>query len=450
MLEHRHIYSVSEINENIKAILETKFSIVWISGEVSNFRKPGASNHYYFTLKDAHSQISTVMFRSQIRNLKFDLEDGLSIIGLGRISVYEPRGTYQIILEYLEPKGIGALQIAFEQLKTKLAAEGLFDSSRKKELPFLPKKICLITSPTGAVLHDILNVARRRFASIPIEIIPVKVQGENSIQEIEKALQLINDRRTSDVIILARGGGSIEDMMAFNSESVAMAIFASKIPVISAIGHETDFTISDFVADLRAPTPSAAAELVIPSRDELIRRCSEINLRLTSVTYYHIEKLRSTFSEILNRLIHPRQRIQDSRLALDDLTGRLTRHILTKLLQNHDVLTLRLNSLQQVSPLIKIQKLNLKMKQYDQDSLNFLKLYLSKISSRFREITGKLTTLNPLAILSMGYSITRTIPEKTVVRNPGDVRIRQNLEILLARGSLICRVERIKDVKTDI
>lgn len=450
MLEQRHIYSVSEINENIKVILEAKFSIVWVSGEVSNFRKPGASGHYYFTLKDAHSQISTVMFRAQIRNLKFDLEDGLNIIGLGRISVYEPRGTYQIILEYLEPKGIGALQIAFEQLKAKLASEGLFDSSQKKAIPFLPNKISVITSPTGAVIHDILNVARRRFPAIPIEIVPVKVQGESSIPEIEKALQLLNDRKASDVIILARGGGSLEDMMAFNSERIARAIFASQIPVVSAVGHETDFTISDFVADLRAPTPSAAAELVIPSKDELLRRCSELKLRLTSISYNHIGKVRSALSEIFSRLIHPRQRIQDSRLKLDDHTGRLTRSMMTKLQQNQDSLAWKMNALQQISPLIKIQKLNLKIKQSDQDLLNHFKLYLSKNSSRFREIAGKLTTLSPLAILSRGYSITRTIPEETVVRNSCDVSIGQNLEILLARGSLICRVERINDVETDI
>jgi len=277
----KNIYTVSQLNSDIKLLLEDSFPFIWISGEISNCKMPG-SGHLYFTLKDENSQINCVMFRGQNQNLTFDLEGGLSITGLGRISLYEPRGTYQVIFEYLEPKGIGALQIAFEQLKDRLSSEGLFDSKYKKPLPFLPKKISLITSPTGAVVHDILKIISRRFPNLFIEIVPVKVQGDNSDKEIVQALELLNTINDSDVIIMARGGGSLEDLNAFNSENVARAVFSVKIPIVSAIGHETDFTISDFVADLRAPTPSAAAELVVPSKDELKRRHEDILSKLKS------------------------------------------------------------------------------------------------------------------------------------------------------------------------
>ena len=259
--EQRRIYTVSDLTADIKYILEDKFPFVWICGEISNFRVP-ASGHFYFTLKADNAQINVVMFRSQNRNLRFVPENGMSVTGLGRISVYEPRGAYQIIFEYLEPEGAGAIQLAYEQLKARLVEEGIFDEKHKKPLPYLPQKISIITSPTGTVVHDILKIINRRFSNVHIEIIPVKVQGEGSEDEIAAALKLLNARDDSDIAIIARGGGSFEDFHAFNSEVVARSIFKSEIPIISAVGHETDFSIADFVADLRAPTPSAAAELV--------------------------------------------------------------------------------------------------------------------------------------------------------------------------------------------
>ena len=240
----RKIFTVSELNADIKNLLEQQFPFIWIYGEISNFRVP-ASGHFYFTLKDADAQISAVMFRGQQRHLKFRPSDGMGVTGMGRVSVYEPRGTYQIILEYLEPSGIGALQVAFEKLKKQLAAEGLFDDQHKRSLPFIPRKISLITSPTGAVVHDLLNVIQRRFAGIRIEILPISVQGAAAVEQIVDALELLNARADSDVAILARGGGSLEDLQAFNSEAVARAIFQSQIPIISAIGHETDTTLID-------------------------------------------------------------------------------------------------------------------------------------------------------------------------------------------------------------
>ena len=450
MIEQRRIYSVSEINDQIKGLLEKNFPLIWITGEISNFRRP-SSGHGYFTLKDARSQIATVMFRAPMLNLKFDIEDGLSIVGLGRISVYEPRGIYQIILEYIEPKGIGALQIAFEQLKAKLAAEGLFEESCKKPLPFLPSRISVITSPTGAVIHDIIHVVTRRFPGIPIEIVPVKVQGDGSVDDIEKAFLLLNQRNTSDVIILARGGGSLEDFQAFNSERVARAIFVSQIPVVSAVGHETDFTIADFVADLRAPTPSAAAELVSPSRDKLVRRCSELTQKITSRTYRYIEQLQTRLSESTRRLIHPRRRIQDSRMRLDEISERITRAVTIQLQQHRERLAWQTDTLLSTSPRIQIQKSYIILRQYRHNNLNYIKFILSKNTAEFRELAARLQALSPLAILSRGYGIARSLPNAVVIRDSNDVRVGQDLEIILAKGALLCTVKRIlSDGKTDL
>jgi exodeoxyribonuclease VII large subunit len=273
----KDIWTVSELNDRIKGLLEESFELLWIEGEVSNLRRP-ASGHVYFTLKDEKSQIRAVLFRSPYGprsaawspRTRFDLEEGMQIVCRARLSVYTARGEYQLVAEAVEPKGIGALQKAFEQLKQRLQAEGLFEPLRKKPIPFLPRKIGVITSPTGAVIRDILTVTRRRFSGVPILIAPVRVQGAEAPPEIVQAIKDMQSATEVDVIILARGGGSLEDLAPFNDEGVARAIFSSRIPVISAVGHETDFTIADFVADLRAPTPSAAAELVLPLKRDLI------------------------------------------------------------------------------------------------------------------------------------------------------------------------------------
>ncbi|MCD4804766.1 MAG: exodeoxyribonuclease VII large subunit, partial [Desulfobacterales bacterium] len=349
----RKIYTVSELTSELKTLLEESFPFVWISGEISNLSTP-VSGHFYFTLKDENSQIRAVMFRGQNKKLKFTLDDGLSIIGLGRINLYEPRGNYQIIFEYIEPKGIGALQLGFEKLKKRLSEEGLFDDKYKSPLPFLPNKICIITSPSGSVIHDIIDIVHRRFYNIPIEIIPVKVQGDSAVQEIVSAFDIINKLAQSDggaeVVILARGGGSIEDLAAFNSEEVARAIFASKIPVISAVGHETDYTISDFVADLRAPTPSAAAELVVPLKNELKNRCDEMFKNLIARIYNNIDKFNSSLNELNNRLVDPRKNIQDFRLKIDDYINRLLKSIYNITNKRRDQLIWMTKSLYATSP----------------------------------------------------------------------------------------------------
>ena len=277
--EKKKIYTVSQLNEEIKLLLETSFDFVWVEGEISNFRAP-LSGHFYMALKDEKAQIKAVMFRPQSRYLKFLPEDGMKVLAQGRVGVYEPRGEYQIVLDYLEPLGVGALALAFEQLKKKLAALGLFDEKIKKPLPFLPQRVAVITSPTGAAVRDFLKVIGRRFANIEIIIMPVKVQGDEAAGEMVEALGWVNRHLDVDVIVLTRGGGSLEDLWAFNHEELAHAIRASRIPVVSAVGHEVDITISDLAADLRAPTPSAAAELLVAEKESLEEELAQCRSRL--------------------------------------------------------------------------------------------------------------------------------------------------------------------------
>jgi len=438
--QHR-IYTVSELTSDIKGILEKTYPFVWIYGEISNFNIP-ASGHFYFTVKDEHAQINAVMFRNQNRNLKFRLEDGISITGLGRISVYEPRGTYQIIFEHLEPKGTGAIQLAFEQLKKRLADEGLFDEKHKNPLPFLPKKISIITSPTGAVVHDILKIIDRRFSNLHLEIIPVKVQGYGAENEIISALKMINTRCDTDVAILARGGGSLEDFHAFNSEDVARAVFVSEIPIISAVGHETDFSITDFVADFRAPTPSAAAELAVPVKKELMLKISSLSENLTTRFLRYFGHLRTVLNAMSNRMVHPKRIIVDLMLKTDDILDRLNRAFKNSFKKHHEQLWWRIERLLSNNPLAQIKLLENKLDIKNTNIQIYTQILLSKKRSTLRELEAKLHTLSPKSILARGYSITRTIPDANVVRDPHELSIGQDLEVMVAEGSFICSVKR--------
>ena len=436
----RRIYTVSELTFKVKKLLEESYPFVWINGEISNFRVP-ASGHYYFTLKDEAAQINAVMFRNQNRTLVFDPEDGMNITGLGRISVYEPRGTYQIIFEYLEPKGTGAIQLAFEQLKTRLFEEGLFDEAHKTPLPFLPKKISIITSPTGAVVHDILKIINRRFSNLQIEIIPVKVQGDGAEHEIVSAIEMLNLRSNSDLAILARGGGSLEDFHAFNAEIVARAIFASNIPIISAVGHETDFCIADFVADLRAPTPSAAAELAVPLKRDLLKRVSELSTLLAMRFVRNLEDLQIRVQEMSNRLVHPNRKIIDLRLKLDDLMTRLVKTFNKTIVQQHKGVKWQTERLFANNPLVRTKFLKDKLDLNHGNLLNYKDIFINTKRFLLREAMAGLHALSPEATLSRGYSITRTIPDAAVVRDPKKVSIGQDLEVTVAKGLLICRVK---------
>jgi exodeoxyribonuclease VII large subunit len=435
------IYTVSSLTAEIKTILENQFPFIWIAGEISNFRIP-ASGHFYFILKDENAQINAVMFRGQNQNLKFKPEDGMMITGLGRINVYESRGTYQIILEYLEPKGTGALQIAFEQLKAKLSKEGLFDDAPKKPIPYLPKKIGVITSLTGAVIHDIQRVLFRRFPNVSLVIYPVRVQGEGADEEIVKGFELLNRKNDIHVIILARGGGSLEDLHAFNSEIVARAIFKSTIPTISAVGHETDYTISDFVADLRASTPSVAAELAVPVKDEVFAKCEGLFLQLKSHIFRNIDTLRNILHHMDSRLIDPKKRIQDLQLKTDDLFARMHRAVFATINRNQERIDWRTHRLLAYSPMKLIINNKATLKQLHGNLLLYKLKYLDAKRYTLENLNGKLNTLNPNAILERGYSITQSMPGNEIVKDSISVETGQNVHVRFSKGSIICRVER--------
>jgi exodeoxyribonuclease VII large subunit len=440
----QHVYEVTELNKIIKRILEDKFPFIWISGEISNFKTP-SSGHCYFTLKDPHSQISAVMFRVQASALKFRPEDGLSVVGLGRISVYEPRGAYQIIFEYLEPKGLGGLQIAFEKLKQRLFDQGLFDQQHKLPLPVIPKKISIVTSPTGAAIRDFIKVAQRRFPNLPLEVVPVSVQGDRAPGEIIHAVRWLNKMGTTDVIVLARGGGSIEDLCAFNDEQVARTIFASDIPIVSAIGHETDFTIADFVADLRAPTPSAAAEIAIPSKKELNYQIINTNQKLYKTISNYLKNLFNLIIGLSSRIIHPRQRLQDLRMRVDDYSIRLLSSIDRALTRRHECLAFQHNMLMHVSPATTVASMQEQVNTLQDASIRQINRLLREGQSTISKNVSMLDALNPLAILQRGYSITRTLPHRSVVRGVNQVTINQSLEILLGRGRLTVTVAEKKN-----
>ena len=437
----RRIYTISELTERIKSLLENKLPFVWVVGEISNFHTP-VSGHFYFSLKDTDSQIRAVMFRGQNRALKFRPEDGLSVIGMGRINVYEPRGVYQIIIEYLEPEGVGVLQLAFEQLKAKLAAEGLFDDKHKQGLPFLPQRIGVATSPTGAVIRDILHVIDRRYPNIELQIAPVRVQGDGADEEIGEALRLLNDEDQADVIIVARGGGSLEDMQAFNSEVVARAVFASLIPVVSAVGHETDVTISDFVADLRAPTPSAAVEMILPVKEELL---SLMKRNLTALENRILQKLRFSkeqTAQVSRRLVHPRRQISDYRLRLDDGIERIVRGFSREFTQMLDHVRDVQTRLWRSSPLFLTDNLKVLLKHQRQNLSSAMQFYLGLQGGRFDTAVARLNALSPLSVLERGYSVTRVLPSYAVVKDVDQVSVGQRVELTVSRGAVLCRVER--------
>jgi len=434
------IYSVSELTKKIKALLEETYPFLWIQGEISNFRMP-ASGHYYFTLKDANAQISAVMFRGQNKNLRFIPEDGMSVTGFGRVSVYSPRGAYQIILEYLEPSGVGALQAAFEQLKAKLSGEGLFDAAYKKELPLLPRKIVLITSATGAAVHDMIRVMQRRYPNIRIEIFPASVQGDQAVPDIVSAIELLNRRNDADFAVLARGGGSLEDLRAFNAEEVARAIFASGVPIVSAVGHETDYTIADFVADLRAPTPSAAAEMVVPVKAELENRRLQLSRQLAAGAYKLIDDRRRRIRQLADRLVHPKRRLDDLRLRLDELSNRLQAAFQRRLGREKERLDWRTQRLYANSPAILLQERRHRVAQLQQRLCSAANSLVRTRAMQAGAFNDRLNALNPAAVLQRGYSIARRRSDKCIIRDAAEVETGEILEILLARGKLTSLVK---------
>ena len=437
--------TVSQLNDNIKYILEETFGFVWVEGEISNLRRP-QSGHIYFTLKDEKSQIRAVYFKQFGRykqGLNFDLEDGLNILCRAKVSVYPPRGEYQLIVESAEPRGTGALQKLFEQLKSKLAAEGLFDEQYKKPIPFLPKIIGVITSPTGAVIKDILNITKRRFPSVDLIIAPVRVQGSEAAAEIIRALKNLHADGRADVIIIARGGGSLEDLAPFNQEKVARAIFRASIPVVSAVGHETDFTICDFVSDLRAPTPSAAAELVVPERKELAQKLHKFDQRIEAGFERYLEDRREELDELQERLKDPRHLLMDWQIHLDVLKERLKvsiYHLEENLFAELRHTKLRLLHL---APSRQIDEKKEVIKNMDKNMRVYFSGYVTLLGERLRKNTALLESLSPLSVLHRGYSITRKRDENTVIRRAEVLAVGENVNIQLAQGSIDAKVQKI-------
>ena len=436
----QQIYQVSELNKKIKSLLEQSYPFIWISGEISNFKTP-SSGHCYFTLKDRSSQIGAVIFRVQARALKFRPENGMTIIGLGRVSVYEPRGAYQVILEYMEPQGVGALQIAYEKLKRKLSEDGFFDDRHKTDLPILPKKISVVTSPTGAAIRDFIKVAQRRFPNLHIEVVPVTVQGVRSPGEIMHAIKLLNEIGTTDIIVLARGGGSIEDLWAFNDEKLARTIFDSRIPVVSAVGHETDFTIADFVADLRAPTPSAAAEISVPLKNEFQDQVAFLKQKLYQTINSILILLKNNVESYSSRIVHPQRRLQDLRMRLDDYAGRIALLIRERVKRNQEQVEFRHAMLMQMSPETNIRREKERIKALHQILAAQINRTIEKGRTNSARHADMLDALNPMTIVKRGYSITRSLPARTIIRNARQVKIGQSLEIVLGTGKLNVSVD---------
>ncbi len=434
------VFTVSELNRRIKQLLEKELPFVWITGEISNLRTP-SSGHLYFTLKDNQAQLNAVMFRGQARRLAATPQDGLAVLGMGRVSVYEPRGTYQVIIEYLEPQGLGDLQLAFEQLKRKMAAEGLFDADHKKPLPFLPRKVHVITSPTGAVIFDTISIIQRRFANLSIVLIPTHVQGANAATEIVQAIDLLNRQPDAEVAILARGGGSLEDLQAFNDEMVARAIHRSRVPIIAAIGHETDYTIADFVADYRAPTPSGAAEIVVPERRLLLESVRVLERQLNVAVRTQLTAKRKALDDYRQRLVDPRRRIYDGRLHLDELSNRMAISFRRTLRNDRRALATLLIRLMQNPLRARFKILKQKLKQSINNNIVSMNNHMINIRWKHQVAASRLTALDPMAVLERGYSITRKMPQRTIIKKARQVRIDDQVEITLASGSLRGRIE---------
>jgi exodeoxyribonuclease VII large subunit len=439
-MNSQKIFSVSELTAAIKSMLEGRFPFINVVGEISNLRRP-ASGHLYFTLKDSRAQVKAVLFKMQQRYLEKQPRDGQMVVCRGRISVYEPRGDYQLIIDALDFHGAGALQLAFEELKTKLAAEGLFDQADKKELPPLPRHITLITSPTGAAVHDFIRIAQRRCPQVRISVYPVAVQGDTAAGEIQEAIVEINSQVDTDIIVLCRGGGSIEDLWAFNDEQLARTIHNSMIPVVSAVGHEIDFTIADFAADLRAPTPSGAAEMLLPDSSILGDRIAELARRLRQTMLARLDRYQDQLVLYRQQLGGATQPLDTLMLRLDHLAGNME-HAMQNLLTNGQIQLNELDSrLQQNNPL---QALLL-----HQHNIQGLKRRLQQAGKRvikeneqaLARAAGLLDAVSPLFTLARGYAIARKkTGRKTIITTVDQVCSGERIEIILHQGRLDCSI----------
>ncbi|HBI6860498.1 TPA: exodeoxyribonuclease VII large subunit [Enterobacter cloacae] len=441
------IYTVSRLNQTVRLLLEQEMGQVWISGEISNFTQP-ASGHWYFTLKDDTAQVRCAMFRNSNRRVTFRPQHGQQVLVRANITLYEPRGDYQIIVESMQPAGEGMLQQKYEQLKAKLSAEGLFDQQLKKPLPSPAHCVGVITSKTGAALHDILHVLKRRDPSLPVIIYPTAVQGDDAPGQIVRAIELANARQECDVLIVGRGGGSLEDLWSFNDERVARAIFASLIPVVSAVGHETDVTIADFVADLRAPTPSAAAEVVSRNQQELLRQIQNGQQRLEMAMDYFLANRTRRFTQLHHRLQqqHPQLRLARQQTVLERLHQRMNVAVDAQLKRagsRQQRVTQRLN---QQNPQPTIYRAQARIQQLEYRLAENIRARLSTTRERFGNAVTHLEAVSPLSTLARGYSVT-TATDGNVLKQTGQVKAGDILTTRLSDGWVESEVKGVTPVK---
>jgi exodeoxyribonuclease VII large subunit len=437
----RHVFTVTALNREVGQLLAHSFPLLWIEGEISNFSQP-RSGHMYFSLKDPQSQVRAAMFRGRNTYLGFEPRDGMQVLVRAKVSLYEPRGDFQLIVEHMEAAGDGALRRAFEALKQKLDAEGLFDAARNRPLPQFPRQIGVITSPTGAALRDVLSVLRRRYPLAPVLIYPVQVQGFEAARDIIATLNLASLRQDCDVLLLVRGGGSLEDLAAFNDEQVARAIAGCGIPVVCGIGHEVDFTIADFVSDLRAPTPSAAAELVSPNGPELVQRSMRLGAVLRELMSQQLQDFGLHLGQIHKRLrlLHPARRLNQQQQGLDEQERRL-RHAMTVLLrQRQSGIGALEHRLIRHSPLTRLLRLASRTAEIQQRLGNAIRQALQHGAQGLALAAQRLDSVSPLATLQRGYAIVRG-PAGQTIKHSKDAEIGARLDIRLAQGGLEVRVE---------
>lgn len=440
----KKIYSVSELNRETKNLLSDHFTSIQVEGEISNLSRP-SSGHIYFSLKDKKAQIRCAMFKSQQRQLKFKPENGKQIIISAQVSLYEARGDYQLIVDKMQEAGEGDLQIAFDQLKNKLKNEGLFDSNLKQEIPEIPSQIGVITSPSGAAIHDILSVLKRRFPAIPIIIYPTSVQGDLAKHEISAALEEANKQKQVDVLILARGGGSIEDLWAFNEECVARAVAKSEIPIISGIGHDVDFTIADFVADLRAPTPSVAAENAVPSQVAWASRFESIENNLKKNIQRQLSLYQQSTNWLSKRLQqqHPGEKLQRHAQAIDLLETRMIRAIQNKIEHSNHLVKNQVTIFQQHKPDKKIDRYKEQLHFLSSRLNNSIQYQLERLQKKHLSLNQTLHAVSPLATLSRGYAIVSDPKSSTIISSTQKLSINDKIKTRLADGELISQVMEI-------
>lgn len=440
---HSTAISVSELNRQVRSLLENSFMSLRVEGEISNLARP-SSGHWYFTLKDDKAQVRCAMFRNRNQQVRFRPKEGDQVVIQAKVSLYEGRGDFQLICEQMQESGLGKLQLAFEALKQKLAGEGLFEIGRKRPLPSPAHHIGVITSPTGAAIHDILTVLQRRCPALPIALYPVAVQGNEAAGQIVRAIELANRDQRCDVLIVGRGGGSLEDLWPFNEEIVARAIAASRIPVVSAVGHEVDVSISDLVADLRAPTPSAAAELISPDQQVQLQHLASLQHRLQRQMHLQLQRCRERMDHLRLRLRHPGERLREQSQRLDQLELRLQRALQQQLNRRQQRLDTLEQRLRQVSPSRMLQQKAQQLQPLQQRLQSSICHLLERRQLKLQGLMRELNSVSPLATLERGYAIVQSRDGTAITANT-QVKPGEQIQARLHQGALICRVEKISD-----